>query len=463
MRALADGRRGPPCLEAMAFMVAALTCSCDWAATPLHAAGAHKPNVIIVLADDLGWWSVGTYGDPNRKTPNLDKLASQGMQFNYAFANCPVCTPCRCALGTGVYAIRSHIWSNVTLPKRDTPKLKSIADHLAALGYRVGLYGKTDTGPYDGSGVKHSVNPEKFIEEKSDRPFFLVYGSTYPHVPWKMPPQLSPEKITLPPMLVDNVETRRALCAYYADAAHFDDEVGQCMHWVEEAGLERDTVFIATGEQGTPFPRGKWTLCDDGLRTILLVRWPGRIQPGSQTNALVQYIDVAPTLVEIAGGDPASCDMQMPGAIGGGRGFDGRSFLEVLLGKKSEHDAFVYGAYTNRTVIRSVRDSHFLYIANLRPGPLELISWAQASAPNNPFGLWKSWQRDAASNPFAAAMIGMCQNPPPEEFYDVIKDPHQLHNLSQDPHYRSQLESLKKQLDLWRRQYGDDKLPRPLE
>jgi N-sulfoglucosamine sulfohydrolase len=437
-----------------------VVCSHGWAAPPSHAAAGSKPNVVIVLADDLGWWSTGTYGDPNLKTPNLDMLAAQGMKFDYAFANCPVCTPCRCALGTGVYAIRSHIRSNSTLPKKDAPGLKGIAEHLTALGYRIGLCGKTDTGPFEQTAkTKCSVNPERFIKAKSDQPFFLVYGSTYPHVPWKKPVRLSPEKIIVPQMLIDDAETRQALCAYYADAGHFDEEVGQCMHWVEEAGLEGNTVFIATGEQGTPFPRGKWTCCDDGLRTLFVIRWPGKIKAGSQTKALIQYIDVAPTLVEIAGGDPAACDTGLAGAVGGGRGFDGRSFLDVLLGQRTEHDAYVYGTYNNVSAIRSVRDSHFLYIANVRQAPLELIPWAQNV---NPYGLWKAWHRDAASNPLAATMLSMCKNPPPEELYDVIQDPHQLNNLVNDPQYHEQLELLKKQLGVWRKQYGDEKpLPPP--
>jgi uncharacterized sulfatase len=417
-----------------------------------------------MLADDFGWWSAGTYGDPNLKTPYFDKLAEQGMRFEYAFANCPVCTPCRCALGSGVYPIRSRIWSNATLPRNDAPGLKSIADHLMALGYRVGLYDKTDVGPFDlAAKANCQVNPEKFIKERSDRPFFLVHGSKDPHVPWTRPARLSPEKITVPPMLVDNAETRRALCDYYAAAGHFDELVGRCLGWVEEAGLTSSTVLIVAGEQGAPFPRGKWTCCDDGLRSIFLVRWPGKIKPGSQSKALIQYIDVAPTLVEIAGGDPAACDTGIPGAVGGGSGFDGQSFLDVLVGKKSEHHRFVYGAYTLATAIRSVRDDRFLYIANLRSAHLQVLdAWADAPPADrygNLYGFWKALDRDASTTPLASYILKMCRQPPPEEFYDVINDPHQLKNLADDPQYRQECQSLKKQLDRWRVQYGDDKLP----
>ena len=465
MKAQADVRRGLPfstwlncawsrCLRAMALVAVALACGRGQAAPRSRpaAGAAAKANVVIVLADDLGWWSVGCYGDPNVKTPNLDKLAKEGLKFEQAFANAPVCTPCRCALGTGLYPIRSRILSNETLPKAESPGLRSMAEHLVALGYRVGLTGKTDTGPYDGSKAKYSVTPEKFIKDKSDRPFFLLYGSNHPHSPWNNPPQLRPEKITVPPMLVDNAETRKALCSYYADVVKFDDEVGDCMQWVEEAGLASNTVFIATGEQGAPFPGGKWTCYDDGLRTVLLARWPGKIRAGSRTAALVQYIDFAPTLVELAGGNPAACDTGLPGAAGGGKGFDGRSFLAVLLGKKSTHDAFVYGAY--RDTIRAVRDSRYLYIDNCRPVPSDGMAWALG-----PVNIWKSWKRDAAGDQRWAGPAARLRKPPAEEFYDTANDPHQLNNLANEPQHREQLASLKKQLDLWRKQYGDDKPP----
>jgi N-sulfoglucosamine sulfohydrolase len=152
--------------------------------------------------------------------------------------------------------------------------------------------------------------------------------------------------------------------------------------------------------------------------------------------------------VEIAEGDPAACDTGLPGAVGGGKGFDGRSFLGVLLGQKTEHDRLAFGAFSDR--IRSARDAHYLYVVNRDPGrPQESIASALK------LGIWPIWVREAKTNAAAARLIKRTQSPPAEELYDVQADPHQLNNLAVDPKYREPLEALQRELVAWRKQYGD--------
>jgi len=214
-----------------------------------------------------------------------------------------------------------------------------------------------------------------------------------------------------------------------------------------------------TSEQGSSFPfGGKWTCYDAGLKTAFILRWPARVRASSSTQAMTQYVDVTPTLVEAAGGDPKAIDTGCPDAKGF-TGFDGRSFLAVMEGKADKLREYVYGAHTTRGIIngskcypvRSVRSERYKYIANLNHEAV----FTNAVTTTGPDSVLQSWIEKGKTDPAAAARARAYQYRPAEELYHISRDPWELDNLADDPQYRSVKESLRKELRAWMDQQGD--------
>jgi len=413
------------------------------------------PNIVIVLADDHTGRDCGCYGNKDVRTPNIDRLATQGMVFNNAFTSAAMCTPTRAQLYTGVFPVRNGAYPNHSKCQTGA---RSIVHHLKALGYRVGITGKNDQRPGDVFPFEQTHNIGNFINRSAREPYCLIFASNHPHWDWPEPDGYDPARLTVPPYMVDNPETRLALASYYTEVTQLDAEVGQCLAEVEKSGAADHTIFIYTSEQGSTFPFAKWTCYDLGLKTAMIVRWPKRVRAGSSSAALVQYVDVVPTLVEAAGGNPGRCDTGLPGAPDGGRGFDGRSFLKVLLGQSDQHDEYVYGVHTTAGIIRgspypvrSIRSATHKYIWNLTPE----ATFKNAVTDLNHGGCWNAWVRDAAANPFAAERVKMYQHRPAEEFYDVVNDPYELHNLADKPECRAPMDAMRRKLEAWMEQQGD--------
>ncbi len=414
-----------------------------------------KPNVILMIADDLSWCDAGCYGGQDAKTPNIDKLATQGMRFTRAFTATAMCAPTRQQLYTGVFPVRNGAFPNHSKVK---PGTRSIVHHLKALGYRVGLYGKKHFGPTD--SFPFEAGDEAFITRDKKQPYCLIVASKSPHAPWPKPDGYDPAKLTMPVFLPDNPETRYAYACYLTDVtAGFDAQVGQWVKAVDESGTADNTMVIATSEQGSNFPGAKWTCYDLGLRTQFIVRWPGKVKAGAVSGAMIQYVDVVPTLIEAAGGDPAKIDTGRPGAAGGGSGFDGRSFLGVLLGKTDKHSEYVYGVHTTQGIIsgkpypiRSIRDRRYRYIRNLKSEvPFQNIVTEQDREK-----YWQSWLRDSATDKRAAMLAERYCKRPAEEFYDTQADPFEMTNLAANPAHRAKMDAMSNLLDAWMAQQGDE-------
>src|SRR5690606_12245773 len=202
-------------------------------------------------------------------------------------------------------------------------------------------------------------------------------------------------------------------------------------------------------EQGNSFPFSKWTLYDQGLRSGFIVKWPGKVQPDTRNAALLEYTDVLPTLIDIAGGNPETIHTGSTDA-NGNTGFDGKSFKEILVGKRATQNEYVYGVNTTRGInqgsdayaSRSVRDTQFLYVENLNHEN------RYANVVTNS-SLFESWiEADALR---ASAYVRR----PKEELYDVVNDPYQLFNLATDPSYHTVKVRLKAELAKFMKQQGD--------
>jgi len=413
-----------------------------------------KPNILVLLADDLAWNDAGCYGNAEVRTPCIDRLAEQGMKFNKAFTATAMCAPTRQQLYTGVFPVRNGAYPNHSRVK---PGTKSMVHHLRALGYRVALKGKKHFGPQDTFPFDKADDIPEFMADES-APFCLVFASHYPHPKWPKAKGYDPDRITVPAHLVDNRETREALCRYYTAVTAFDTEVGQYLAMLEKNGRGDNTIVIVTSEQGPDLPGGKWTCYDYGLRTQFIVRWPDVTRPRSETDAMIQYVDVVPTLVELAGGDPKAIDTGRPGAAEGGNGFDGKSFLAVLRGRATEHNELAYGVHTTAGIIagkpypvRSVRDKRYRYIVNLMPE----ATFQNIMTEKNYENIWDSWVRDAGTNERAARLCKRYQHRPAEELYDLEEDPFEQNNLAGNPEYRERMDRMRKQLDAWMAQQGD--------
>jgi uncharacterized sulfatase len=434
------------------------------------ARAADRPDVLIVLADDCTHSDLPIYGGKNARTPNIDRLASQGLTFNRAYLCEAMCQPCRAELYTGQYPMRNGCAWNHSASR---PVAKSFPHRLRALGYRTGLAGKVHVKPaksfpfekisgFDPNCVrdptrKHDVSGvREFMARDKSQPFCLVIALVEPHVPWVMgdASKYPPKKIQLPPNLADTPRTREAFGRYLAEITYMDGQVGEILATLQDSGRADNTLVLFSSEQGAQFPGCKWTNWDTGIHTALVARWPERIAAGKRTDALIQYADVLPTLLDAAGADAP------PKAL------DGTSFLPVLLGKATKHREYAYGMHNNipegpSYPIRTVTDGQYRYIRNLRPSEIyiekHLMGWSGDGKLNNPY--WQTWVRDAWKSPHTYKLVKRYTQRPAEQLYRTADDPYELTNLAGDASLATVKTRLSAELDRWMRSQGDPGAP----
>jgi uncharacterized sulfatase len=427
---------------------------------PPQAATPAAPNFLIVIADDLCWRDLGYEGNTDVKTPNLDRFRTESMHLRGMFTPAPTCSPARHALYTGLYPVRSGAYPNHT---RVFDGTKSLFTHLQTAGYRVALQNKEHVGPARSFPYEHIAGADDltqtkaFVQRDPAQPWFLVLASDDPHSPWNRGPKFDPAALTVPPYLHDNAVTRELLAAYYGEISQLDTQMGHLLTMLREAKQEENTLVLFLSEQGSSFPYGgKWSLYDNGIHVSALARWPGHVAPGSQSDALMQYVDVAPTFLQAAGIDPDAIDTGCRDADGQ-TGFDGRSILPVLLGQAATHREQVFAQHTTVGIkgylepypIRAVRDARFKLIRNLAPENTFTIGGIHRGEPIT------SWQADAKSDPTLAARIDWLFHRPGLELYDLHSDPLETKNLADDPAHAPDRTRLEAALDAWMRQQGD--------
>jgi uncharacterized sulfatase len=263
--------------------------------------------------------------------------------------------------------------------------------------------------------------------------------------------QYPPKKLVLPPNIADTETTREAFSRYLAEITYMDGQVGDVLATLEKSGQAENTLVLFTSEQGSQFPGCKWTNWDTGVHTALIARWPGRISPDKRTDALVQYADIAPTLIEAAGGDVS------------GHPFDGRSFLSLLQGKTDKSPRqYAYGMHNNipegpAYPVRTVSDGEYRYIRNLFPEELyiekHLMGWTGKGKLNNPY--WATWVRESWQNAATYDLVKRYQQRPAEELYHTAKDPYEMTNLADGKRAAVIKARLSAELDRWMASQGD--------
>ncbi len=419
-----------------------------------------QPNIVVIVADDMGTNEIGCYGGQNLATPNIDRLANEGIRMTNNYASIAMSVPIRASLYTGLYPARHGSYQN---HKATYSNVKSVAHYMSDLGYRVGRTGKNHPSgqqavyPFevvDGFEVdcvksKPAVSTtngiKSFIQRNTNEPFCLYVCSINSHMPWDAgnASEFNPANVVLPPNCVDNAQTRKEFCNYLAEIRLLDNEVGMVYDALKETGQLDNTLVIFLAEQGPQMPYGKWTLYRYGTNSAFIARYPKLIQAGSVCDALVQYEDILPTLIDVAGGNPVD-------------GLDGFSCLDVLRGNKTDHRQWAYGIHNNNPEgnaypIRSIQDKRYKLIVNLTPE----VDYHCKYMTKPGSSMWKSWLETAKSDADALRLVNGYLTRPAIELYDLQEDPWELNNIAELPEHADRISTMREALEAWMQQQGD--------
>ena len=438
------------CRTSLILLVFAMGCG-------VFAADPARPNIVVFLTDDHTALDSSVYGSKDVKTPNMQRLAAAGLTFERAFVASPSCAPSRAALLTGLMPARNGAEPNHSKPRAE---IKKLPGYLKELGYELVSFGKVShyqhTGDYGFDYFAHDKYHEdvaipegiKWLRaRKSTKPLCIFFGTNWPHVPWPETGEgYEPAKVQVPPTHVDTPRTREARARYYAAVTRMDTELGNAYDAAREV-LGQNTFFITTADHGAQGPFSKWSCYDAGIRTPMIAAWPGKITAGTRTAAMVSWIDILPTLVDVAGGTPP-------------KDIDGRSFAGVLRGEKQEHRDRIFTTHSgdgrmNIYPTRSVRTTDWKYIRNLHP-EYYYSTHVDLVQANDGGGYFDSWANKAKTDAAAAAIVKRYHERPAEELYDLNADPNEMKNLASDPRHATRLASLRAEVNAWMKEQGDE-------
>ncbi len=412
-----------------------------------HANATPRPNILWLISEDISP-DIGCYGNSLVQTPNLDRLAAQGTRYDAAFASCPVCSPARSAMMTGMYQTsigvhnhRSHRDDDYRLPE----PVKVITSYFRDAGYFVSngrgtdweRGGKTDWNftpdekPFDGTDWR---------QRKAGQPFLAQYNFSLTHRDFKRDPErpIDPAKVDLPPYYPDTPLLRRDWADYLESLQVLDTQVGALLKRLEDDGLADNTIVLYHGDHGRPHVRGKQWLYEGGIRVPMMVRKPDGAGAGTVSDDLVSLIDVAPTMMKWAGITP-------PKHLEG-QSIESETPREFVVCARDRCDETV-------DRIRCVRTKRYKYIKNFYPERAYLQFNAYKKKQYPAVSVLEQWQAEGklteAQKPFMAATR------PEEELYDLQADPHEVKNLAGDPAHAQTLASLRKHLTDWIEKTGD--------
>ncbi|MBI1370713.1 MAG: sulfatase-like hydrolase/transferase [Planctomycetes bacterium] len=431
--------------------------------TPAVHAAQDRPNILWIVAEDISP-NLGCYGDAYATSPNIDKLAKEGVRYDYAFSNAGVCAIARTTLITGLYAPSIGTqFMRCRGPIPDT--IRGYPSYLRDAGYFTTNHTKTDYNIADPPMKSMWDEADKKAHYKHRKPgqtFFAVFNIELSHESQLRDPAYSknvrpklsaaelhdPAKARVPAYMPDIPTVREDWAHYYDSITAMDKEVGRLLGELDKEGLADDTIVFFYGDHGGGMPRSKRWCYDSSTRVPLIIRFPKKwqhlapAQPGGTTDRLVSFIDFGPTVISLAGAEPPSI---MQG--------------EAFLGKFArEPRQFVYN-YRDRMderydLVRAVRDKKYNYIRNYHPE----LPWFhhQACDYNLQTPTTAAWQKlSEAGKLTGAPAIFMADSKPMEELYDVAADPDEIHNLASDADYAPVLAKMRTALRQWQDQVID--------
>lgn len=413
-----------------------------------------RPNFLVIMSDDLTYLDLSIYGSENHRMPNLEALVADGMLFTNAYNSCTTSVPTRHCLYTGMYPYSNGGFYNLGMI---SPGVRTMPMYMQELGYRCGLAGKWHIWPEeqfpfeDVPGFQRSCvsrvtdytldGVTEFVTRDPSQPFCLMFASINSHMPWTGgdPSVYDRDSLVLPPILADTPLTRENYARYLAEVDLLDREIGDVIGVLKANGLYDNTLIIYLSEQGAQLTGAKWTCWTPGVHAGMVAKWSGHIEPGRVSDAIVQYEDILPTLVDIAGGTPAEC-------------FDGRSLRRLFDGRTDRHRRYAYHFHVNipsgpQYAMRAVSDGRFRLIWNISHEK----EYRAKNHDNAPwFREWKS-----SDDEKARFLVGRWHHRPEFELYDVSKDPFEFENLAGKPGYRRVEKRLYRHLLQWMKEEGD--------
>ncbi len=440
-------------------------------APAVAADSAGRPNILLILSDDHSAPHVGCYGNPDIRTPNLDRFAAEGMRCDRAYVACPQCVPSRAAIFTG----RSPIAIGMTRFSAPLPaEVKVFPEILKAHGYYAGVAGRT----YHMDGARQSPESAKILDKyrlqtfprrldyvkqggraqmlpqfrefldqvPAGKPFVLQLCSNDPHRPLDraaIPQPHDPAKLRLPVFYPDTKLVRDDFARYYDEIARFDSDFGAIMAELQKRGLADNTLVLFMGDNGASQFRGKGTLYEFGIHIPLLARWPGKIKPGSTSRELISGEDLAPTFLEASG-------VTVP------KDMTGKSFLKLLRGEPYAGREFVFaerGAHGFGLPTQSAAFDLGRCVVSKKHKLIYNALWQIPYTPVDFAGdaFWKEVQlihKDGKLSPELARLY-FSPTRPMFELYDLESDPAELKNLAGQSENAALERSLKAALMEW--------------
>ncbi len=430
-----------------------------------------RPNILWISAEDLSP-DLGCYGDDYALTPVIDRFAAQGARYTNAFSSAPVCAPSRSAIITGMYptSIGSmHMRSKAVPPAG----VKAFTEYLRAAGYYCTNNSKTD---YNFEAPPSNRPPDTVWDESGNRahwrnrpdrnqPFFSVINFTVTHESQirstdaqylrntsrlKADQRHDPKSAIIPPYYPDTPLVRKDWARYYDLITALDHQVADVLKQLEDDGLADNTIVFFWGDHGRGLPRAKRWVYDSGIKVPLLVRWPGRIAPGTVIDEMVSLIDLGPTALSLAG-VPIPAHMQAQPFLGDQK----KAARQYVYAHRDRMDE----AYD---MMRAVRDKRFKYIRNFFPGRPYAQHIAYCEEMPTMMEMRRSYKdhMNALSPSFGKALdavqlLFFRPDKPAEELYDTSVDPHEIKNLAGSPEDQANLRRLRAELDRWMKQTKD--------
>ncbi|MBN2513775.1 MAG: sulfatase [Sedimentisphaerales bacterium] len=421
------------------------------------AAARRRPNIVLIIGDDISMQDHGVYGHPTIKTPHIDELAAHGLRFNNAYLTAASCSPTRCSVITGRYPHNTGAPElHMPLPKDQVMFPRLLKDS----GYYTAAAGKWHLGPAAKSAFDRIVDSspsgaERWVQtlrqRPKDKPFLMWFASYDAHRDWDGGPGAEPplpKDAVVPPYQVDSLPTRQDIARYMGEVQRLDSYVGKVVDELKDQGILDNTLIIYMSDNGRAFPRDKAWLLDAAIKMPLIIHWPeGLATAGMVSDAIVSAIDIAPTLLEAA-------QVSIPKTM------QGLSFGALFKHPKTTIRDYAFAElnwHTQYSHMRALRWKHYVYIRNAAP-ELSNMMMAKLNRRNAPWMELLRVREEGTLNPAQANV--MLRPRPAEELYDVKADRHQLTNLAGQDKYQAVLDHLRHILDRWTAETGDT-IPSP--
>jgi N-sulfoglucosamine sulfohydrolase len=418
-----------------------------------------RPNIIWISTEDMSP-HLGCYGDNVAKTPNIDKLAANGIRFTNVYTTAAISAPCRAGIITGMYQTSigcMHMRTTSYRRSADNPLeftavpphyVKTFTEYLRRAGYYCTNNNKTDyqfaKDPVPAS-IWDECSRKAHYKNRPDKnqPFFAVFNwvGTHESQNWDITKvKTDPSKVKVPPYYPDNETIRKNIAKMYDNIATLDSVVGSLIAELKREGELENTIVFFWGDHGDGLPRAKRWLYDSGLNIPLIISYPSGIKSGTVDDRLISSIDFGPTVLSLAG-VPVPAHMQGIPFLGDQAGTPRDAVFAARDRVDESYD-----------MIRSVRTKEYLYIRNYYP--------------NEPFSIWVPYlsnmpiykemlRLDSEGKLTGSQKSWFAYSRPPEELYDVKNDPYQVKNIINDPKLKQVLEEMRKRQRQWTLETGD--------